>query len=103
MQYRQVGGTRTRGISLLAYEQSVDHYNVDTNSWRQCDWQLHAPLNRFAACYIAPYLCIFGGEALSGRFGVQECWRMNLLDGHNKWESLPHLPEATSGLSCIVI
>jgi hypothetical protein len=47
--------------------------------------------------YIAPYLCIFGG------YDLKSCWRIHLLDGLDRWESLPDLPQETFGSSCAVI
>jgi hypothetical protein len=80
---------------------TVYHYNVDTDTWELLKWKLPVKNIQFAACYISPYLCIFGGH--NGDVETSSCHRCHLFHPKHKWEALPSLPAPTCGLSCLVI
>lgn len=81
---------------------------METDTWRQWTWKLPRLFDKFAACYVAPFLCVFGGRAkptaVEGRSALQKsCWRLDVAGGGSDWEELPDLPRALFGPACLVV
>jgi hypothetical protein len=82
---------------------SIYHYHVEDNSWALLPLKLPEPLIQFVACYLTPYLCIFGGGTSDSE--SHDCWRIHidiLQQPQNEprpWESLPSLPFPACGAS----